>query len=123
MATSGYASEAMVEQKMAYDHKPKKVGFFKKKMRQWLLEAQQDDVVVRTDIPRAIGLHEGNSFDNRVEDGLTLTIHNANGGYVVNFRKYDRKTDRHSGQLYIIGSDQKFEEALAHCIAMECLTR
>jgi hypothetical protein len=56
-------------------------------------------------------------------DGLNITIHNANGGYVAQFRRYDTKTDRNSAQLYLITSDQKFEEALAHCIAMECLSR
>ena len=56
-------------------------------------------------------------------DGLNITIHNANGGYVAQFRRYDTKTDRNSAQLYVITSDQKFEEALAQCIAMECLSR
>lgn len=56
-------------------------------------------------------------------DGLNLSIHSANGGFVVSFRRYDIKVDRNINQLYLITSDQKFEEALAQCIAMECLTR
>ena len=56
-------------------------------------------------------------------EGLTLTIHSANGGHVVNFRRYEHKIDRNTSKLYIITHDQKFEEALAQCIAMECLSR
>lgn len=122
MGTSGYAQEAMVEQKV-YRRKTKKIGFFKRKMRQWLMESSPDEYD-GSNSPSPIGLVTAdNSFDNRVEDGMTLTIHNANGGYVVSFRKYDRRNDRSTSQLYIISSDQKFEEALAQCIAMECLTR
>lgn len=121
MGTSmAYAEEAKVP------YKPRKVGFFKRKMQQWLRDDGADEPY-----PSPIGIstaREGNSFhqqveDGLIEDGLSLTIHNANGGYVVSFRRYDRIKDRSNNSLYVISSEQKFEEALAQCIAMECLQR
>ncbi len=94
---------------------------FKQRIRNWLRDDQESDYVqMSANKPRAIGIEPPREFD---ADGLTITIHNANGGYVASFRRYDRKTDRHGNQLYVITSDQKFEEALAQCIAMECLSR
>ena len=55
--------------------------------------------------------------------GLNITLYTANGGHVVRFRRYDAKADRHHTSLYIITSDQNFEEALAQTIAMERLSR
>lgn len=55
--------------------------------------------------------------------GLNITLYTANGGHVVSFRRYDAKVDRHHTALYIITSDQSFEEALAQTIAMERLSR
>ena len=62
---------------------------------------------------------------NDLEDnsGLNIVLYTANGGHVVSFRRYDYKADRHHTSLYIITSDQCFEEALAQTIAMERLSR
>ena len=95
----------------------------KQKIRNWLKDDENEHDSIATLVSSkhsAIGIESPREFD---ADGLTVTIHNANGGYVASFRRYDRKTDRNSNQLYVITSDQKFEEALAQCIAMECLSR
>ncbi len=95
----------------------------KQRLRNWLLDGPIMDES-SPEINKASMI--GRSIDSPREfdaEGLNITIHNANGGYVASFRRYDRKTDRHSNQLYVITSDQKFEEALAQCIAMECLSR
>lgn len=95
---------------------------FKQRIRNWLRDDENDESIPMSvsKSRHAIGIEPPREFD---ADGLTITIHNANGGYVASFRRYDRKTDRHGNQLYVITSDQKFEEALAQCIAMECLSR
>lgn len=122
MGTAGYA---VAEAKVPYIKK-KKTSRMKRWVRNWLSDSQDevnqfDHVSTAPDVPRGlIGRSGPAEFD---AEGLNITIHNANGGYVASFRRYDRKTDRHSNQLYVITSDQKFEEALAQCIAMECLSR
>lgn len=122
---TGYAVMQEAEAKVPYIKK-KKTGRVKRWVRNWLSDSQNepnmaDYVSTAPDMPRGlIGRSSPAEFD---AEGLNITIHNANGGYVASFRRYDRKTDRHSSQLYVITSDQKFEEALAQCIAMECLSR
>jgi hypothetical protein len=94
----------------------------KQRIRNWLQDDRNTpdmDMLVSSK-QSSLAIASPREFD---ADGLTVTIHNANGGYVASFRRYDRKTDRHANQLYVITSDQKFEEALAQCIAMECLSR
>lgn len=110
-------------------NKRKKTGRVKRWIRNWLSDYDTDPGLVpdpyaqntqtSADL-RSVGVELPGEF---AAEGLNITIHNANGGYVASFRRYDRKTDQHSSQLYVITSDQKFEEALAHCIAMECLSR
>lgn len=93
----------------------------KQRLRNWLRDDEETNMnMLVASKQRGMAIEPPREFD---ADGLTVTIHNANGGYVASFRRYDRKTDRHANQLYVITSDQKFEEALAQCIAMECLSR
>lgn len=118
---TGYAVEA--EAKVPFVRK-KKMGKIKRWVRNWLSDNDDSEMVI-SDHVNTISSNRRLSIGPAEFDaeGLNITIHNANGGYVASFRRYDRKTDRHSNQLYVITSDQKFEEALAQCIAMECLSR
>ena len=93
------------------------VKWFKKKFKQWSIEAwnsaQEKEVV-------SIGLSEpGNSI--RSEPVLTFTIYNAIGGKLVEFRYHDRKNDRVSTQMYIIGKDEDFGEKIAKIATLETL--
>ncbi len=95
------------------------VKWFKKKFKQWSIEAwnsaQEKEVVVSS----GIGLVEGNSL--RSEPVLTFTIYNAIGGKLVEFRYHDRKNDRVSTQMYIIGKDEDFGEKIAKIATLETL--
>jgi hypothetical protein len=63
------------------------------------------------------------------EDGIQLSrersikfeIHNANGGRVVQTRRYDTQKDRHFENLYVITSDQDFGRELDKIMTMEAL--
>lgn len=95
------------------------IKWFKKKFKQWSVEAwnsaQEKEVVVSS----GIGLVEGNSI--RSEPVLTFTIYNAIGGKLVEFRYHDRKSDRISTQMYIIGKDEDFGEKIAKIATLETL--
>lgn len=95
------------------------IKWFKKKFKQWSVEAwnsaQEKEVVVSS----GIGLVEGNSI--RSEPVLTFTIYNAIGGKLVEFRYHDRKNDRISTQMYIIGKDEDFGEKIAKIATLETL--
>jgi len=84
-------------------------------IRNWL---NKEDSYINTKCSPVIS--SSNDLDHT---GLNITLYTANGGHVVSFRRYDAKVDRHHTALYIITSDQSFEEALAQTIAMERLSR
>ena len=59
---------------------------------------------------------------NRLDrEGMNFTLYKANGGYVMEMRVYDRKTDRNDNKLHIITADQDLGQAIAHIITFEAL--
>lgn len=61
-------------------------------------------------------------FDDKPQtEGTMITVWGATGGNIVEFRRYDYKTDRTQNKLYIIPSDSDFSESLAKIITLEML--
>ena len=52
---------------------------------------------------------------------LNFKVYTAVGGKVVEFRRYDRKSDRNDSTTYIITNDQDFGERIAKIATMEKL--
>ncbi len=52
---------------------------------------------------------------------LHFKVYSAVGGKIVEFSRYDRKSDRHDHQVYIINQDQDFGERIAKIATMENL--
>lgn len=59
------------------------------------------------------------SFD--ADGGLNMRVFKANGGRIVSFNHYDRRTDRESRSVYIITDEQDFERELGKIITMESM--
>ena len=55
------------------------------------------------------------------EPTLQFKVYSAIGGKIVEFTRYDRKSDRHDHQVYIINQDQDFGERIAKISTMEIL--
>lgn len=55
--------------------------------------------------------------------GINFTLHNANGGYVIELRHYDEKADRMKNSLHIVPHDKDLGESLNHIITYEALKR
>ena len=55
------------------------------------------------------------------EPVLNFKVYTAVGGKVVEFRRYDRKSDRNDSTTYIITNDQDFGERIAKIATMEKL--
>jgi hypothetical protein len=54
-------------------------------------------------------------------DGMKFELFKANGGYIVETRYYDSKSDRHHNKLHIINDENDIGEALGKIITMESL--
>ena len=64
-------------------------------------------------------LGNGRSIDS--EPTLNFKVYSAVGGKIVEFSRYDPKSDRHERQMYIIGRDEDFGEKIAKISTLEIL--
>lgn len=53
--------------------------------------------------------------------GMNFTVYKANGGHIIEYRVYDRKTDRNNNSLHIITDDKDLGEELGRIITFEHL--
>lgn len=85
----------------------------RQKLRNWLMDDDELPYVSGADI-----VQESHSLNS---DGLRFDLYKASGGYIVETRYYDSKTDRNHNKLYIIKDDQDVGEAMGKIITMESL--
>ena len=123
---TGYAVEAGPSVH-AIHQKKKKMNFIKRWIAKISREAWDDarnQPVPREDIissKQLRGLQVGTPSIDSPERAIQFTVYTANGGRVIETRKYDRKTDRNSNGLYVITSDQDFGREIDKIITMEGL--
>lgn len=94
--------------------------WFKKILYRWTVEGNQLESSLSSE-------NYSNSIASVVEErglsstGIRLEFYKANGGYVIETRKYDRRKDENNVQLYLITEDQVLSEELSKIITMESL--
>lgn len=76
---------------------------------------REEDICVPTKLMAAT------SSDADWGDGLNIQVHRAQGGRIVTFRRYDRKTDRNNNSVYVIHDDLDFEKELGKLITLESM--
>jgi hypothetical protein len=67
----------------------------------------------------AIGGGSGRHVDS--DPTLQFKIYEAIGGKVVEFSRYDRRTDRHDHSIYVIGKGEDFGDKIAKIATLETL--
>ena len=93
------------------EEKPMKLTF-KQRIRNWIMSDDSDmDQPCVPDIEPA-------GFDS---DGMRLQVYRASGGYVIETRSYDRRTDRNNNTMHVITDDQDLGQALGKIVMMEAL--
>lgn len=91
--------------------------FAKKCKEAW--ENSQDSMTDSIPVPKnQVVSATGSSIDT---NGMNFTVYRASGGYVIEHRMYDRKTDRHNGGLHIITDDKDLGEEIGKIITFESL--
>jgi hypothetical protein len=60
---------------------------------------------------------------SRIEDDpvLNFRIYDAQNGKILEFSKYDRKTDRSNRSIYIVEKDKDITEYVGKCLSLELL--
>ena len=105
--------------------KSKRPGFlarwFLKKLAEgaeWEKRQRSERDSINIPLPRiSVGL---TSID-QPERALHFTVYVANGGRVVETRRYDKKTDRSTNGLYVVNNDADFGKEIDKIITMEAL--
>jgi hypothetical protein len=90
--------------------------WLKRKLRDWVNDAREEPDMVLGIKSRDV---EAQMCD--AEPILNFRVFSAVGGQVVEFRRYDRKTDRSDTTTYIIHKDQDFGEKISKIANMEML--
>jgi hypothetical protein len=90
--------------------------WLKRKLRNWVDDAREEPDMVLGIKSRDV---EAQMCD--AEPILNFRVFSAVGGQVVEFRRYDRKTDRSDTTTYIIHKDQDFGEKISKIANMEML--
>ena len=94
--------------------------WLKRKLRDWVRDANEEaDMVIGTMKLTASRDVEAQMCD--AEPILNFRVFSAVGGQVVEFRRYDRKTDRNDTTTYIITSEQDFGKAISHISTTEIM--
>lgn len=128
---AGYTVEADYAESSSRKKKVKKAGFFKK----WMLSALKDAVEQERADKQEIESMQVKTSRNSIGIGpigvtpsidqpdraIQFTVYVANGGRVVETRRYDRQKDRSLNGLYVITNDQDFGKEIDKIIVVEGL--
>jgi hypothetical protein len=90
-----------------------KMGFFRRKFMEWCKHAWDEQYATK-------GLVRADDYVDS-EPQLNFKIYSATGGHIMEFRRYDRKTDRSDNQLYVINADDDMGERVARIVNMEMM--
>jgi len=55
-------------------------------------------------------------------DGINMKLHVANGGYIVEFHRYDDRKDRGLNELHVINDSEELGERLSEIIVQYILS-
>jgi len=120
-----YVAKFQDEAQMAIPNKKvKKPGFIKRWIYKMVEESwNQQSSNESNSIKMSKNLIVGSGAPNidQPDRAIQFTVYNANGGRVIETRRYNTKTDRNTNGLYVITSDQNFGSEIDKIITMEAL--
>jgi hypothetical protein len=123
-STVDYRIESALQKK-----KVKKPGFLSRWLMKKLVEGsefekrqnQLRESAISVDRLANSLISKGPTSIDQPERAIQFTVYSANGGRVVETRRYDRKTDRNTNGLYVINNDADFGKEIDKIITMEAL--
>jgi hypothetical protein len=103
------------------------MNFFKRMIVKWVREdwdnaRQEQDCYATPKMSRgnAISTISGRANIDS-EPTLQFKVYSAVGGKIVEFHRYDPKSDRTDRQIYIVGKDEDFGEKIAKISTLEIM--
>jgi len=114
MITGAKQAQTLGSNRVRKVRKVKQKLTWRQRLRKWF---NKDLTNIEEGIPSDI-VCEDPSFSS---DGMRFQLYRASGGYVVETRYYDRRTDRNENKMYVITEDQDVGHAIGKIITMESL--
>lgn len=88
-------------------------------LEKWLHRIYSNKLHEKSEITSASKLiTRSQSLESR---GMNFTLYRANGGYIIEHRVYDSKTDRSNNSLHIVTDEKNLGEEIAKIITFENL--
>ena len=84
-------------------------------------ENKYPDEYLKTSTKNTIVGNSSKGHTPATDESLNFKVYNAHGGKIVEFSRYDRRSDRVDHELYIINKDQDFGERIAKIATFETL--
>jgi len=95
--------------------------WLKKALWRWTYEGRELDEGGANKVSRGLVATRESEAVCGDEPVLNFKVYSAVGGKVVEFRRYDRKSDRNDTTTYIITNDQDFGDRISKIATMEQL--
>lgn len=87
----------------------------------WLARKMRNSLEDEPQLEKASNRLVAVSEDSLNSRGMNFTVYKASGGFVIEHRVYDRKTDRNNNSLHIITDDKDLGEEIGKIITFESL--
>lgn len=97
------------------------LGFIKKFIIKTVTDHRNSDTVSVNKYSRVEVAVPSPSHAHIHSNSMTLNMWQANGGWVIEFEKYDPHTDRHNRELHIISEDDDLGEKISQIVPMYLL--
>jgi hypothetical protein len=101
------------------------MNWFKRMIGRWAYEYRDTPDDVANECYPSPKLSRGSVIGGRAgidsEPTLQFKVYSAVGGKIVEFHRYDPKSDRTDRQIYIVGKEEDFGEKIAKISTLEIL--
>jgi len=91
------------------------MGFFRRKFAEWSRRAWNDTNAVDLLTPMP------GRCEVDTDPHMNFKIFGATGGYILEFRRYDKRTENYNGNLYVIPKEEDVGERVARIVNMEMM--
>ena len=94
------------------------MSWLRNKIRNWLVADNSSKTI---GMANEVKLSTGGSNMLNSDASLNFTVYNAIGGKVIEFRRYDRQSDRSCNTMYVVGKDEDFGEKISKIATLEVM--
>ena len=93
--------------------------WLKRKLRDWVRDTNEKPDANQSKLSRGslVSCDDVETFG----EPMRFTLTEANGGFIVSTKRYDNRTDRSTGDNYIITDEDDLGDAISKIVTMEAL--